>query len=360
MADEIRRFFPEDRAEIKVLPLADGGEGTAALLFRYLGGKTEHITVRGPLGKAHRAWMGYNEADGTAYLEMASAAGLELVPLQSRNPLVTTTYGVGELIRRAVDLGAKKLYIGMGGSATVDCGTGMAQALGARFYDRSDRIIDASRGGGVLKDIKSMELSDMPQALQKMEIIALSDVRTLLKDCVKTFAPQKGADTREHLDILQQGVGNIYSLAQKAEGPDDFPGAGAAGGLGYGCRFFLKAAIKPGATVIFKLNSFKENAAWADYIITGEGTLDAQSFEGKTIGSLLAFLAGNNLHVPVVIICGQAKDLSLLRRQQNKYPFMVCPIINELSQNNMEPAIAEENLRFNMANLMHFIQNKVE
>lgn len=360
MADTIQSCFPGNTVKTTQIPLADGGEGTARLLTGYLGGTIKYTHVTGPLRNNIRSWLGYNHSTRTACLEMAAASGLELISSAKRDPLYTTTYGVGELICRALDMGAQKIFIGLGGSATVDAGIGMAQALGARFYDNDNRFIDVAQGGHTLQKIRYIDLKPLSNICKNVEFICLSDVKTLLKDCVPVFAPQKGARTEKQLHTLQKGMESFFLKAQHNNGPQDFQGAGAAGALGYGCRFFLNAAVQPGARTLLDLIDFQTAAASADYIITGEGTFDAQSLKGKTIGSLIQYLTEHNLYKPIIILCGQVKDMDQLLKKQKKYPWTVYPIINVPDNLQKQLADTKENLRFRLINLMHFIQNKVE
>ena len=273
-------------AEVLTLPMADGGEGTVEAVVEATGGQFQRLAVCGPLGDPVEALYGVLP-DGTAIMEMASASGIELVSADRLNPMEATTYGTGELLRHLLEEGHASIVMGIGGSATVDGGVGMAQALGYRFLDASgDEIHD--RGGKVLPNIGSIDSSLVFQGLESARIRVACDVTNPLtgpKGAAAVFGPQKGA-TPEMVDALDAGLFRF----QKIAGSEGAPGDGAAGGLGYGLRAFCHAEIVPGAALIAETVGLSASLDGADLLITGEGRTDGQTASGK-LCSVLAGMA---------------------------------------------------------------------
>ena len=282
-AEGVRRVFPD--AECAVRPLADGGEGTVDALVAGLGGELKTVTVTGPAGKPTVAKYGLLP-EGVAVMEMAEAAGITLVSGAEKNPLATTTYGVGEMILDAVKNGAKKFVIGIGGSATNDGGAGMLQALGFRLLDAEGR--DIPRGGAALADLAKIEI---PQTLHSqfstLNFKIACDVKNPLcgpDGASAVFGPQKGA-TPEMVAQLDAALKHFAAIAQ-SNNPNDrtieqFPGAGAAGGLGFAFKAFLDAELVPGVDLILNETRLEDFVRDADVVITGEGRLDGQTVMGK-------------------------------------------------------------------------------
>ncbi len=271
-------------AEIVAFPMADGGEGTVEAVIAATGGSLHSLNVCGPLGDPVAARYGLLP-DGTAIMEMASASGIELVPADRLNPLEASTYGTGELIRHLLSEGHASIIMGIGGSATVDGGTGMAQALGFRFLDASGTEI-AERGGCILSRVCSVDGAKVCPALGSATIRVACDVTNPLtgpNGAAAVFGPQKGA-TLEMVGQLDAGLANLRSVIGLAEAPGD----GAAGGLGYGLRAFCKADIVPGALLIAEAVGLQDALDGADLLITGEGRTDGQTASGK----LCAVVAG--------------------------------------------------------------------
>jgi len=259
-------------AEVRCLPMADGGEGTVDAVVAATGGTFGSAEVCGPFGDPVEAHYGLLP-DGTAVMEMASASGIELVPPERLDPMEATTYGTGQLLRHLVDSGHRSIVMGIGGSATVDGGTGMAQALGFRFLDAGGRAI-GERGGGILRRIAAVERIGLDAAIR-----VACDVTNPLtgpNGAAAVFGPQKGA-TPEMVGLLDEGLANLCRVAGVAGAPGD----GAAGGLGYGLRAFCRAEILPGAALIAETVGLPGALEGADLLVTGEGRTDAQTASGK-------------------------------------------------------------------------------
>jgi glycerate kinase len=277
-------------AEIKVVPVADGGEGTTGAVIRATGGKIKDVNVTGPLGEPVTAEFGLLPDGWTAIMEMASASGLELVPTDRLDPMKATTYGTGELIRAAVEEGVRDIILGIGGSATVDGGTGMAQALGFRLLAADGS--ECGRGGEALATIATIETDAVVPALADCRIRVASDVTNPLlgeRGAARVYGPQKGA-TPEMVEQLENGLASLAEVWVRAgllEGVDS-PGDGAAGGLGAGLRAFCNAEMSSGADLVADFTGFDEEIRDADILVTGEGRTDEQTAGGKLCAVLAA------------------------------------------------------------------------
>ena len=270
-------------AEVRKIPIADGGEGTVAALVTATDGQLRQAEVTDPLGNKISAHWGVLGDGRTAVIEMAAASGLPLVPKEKRDPRVTTTYGTGELIKAALADGLAKIIIGIGGSATNDGGTGMARALGVRFLDAAGREVAA--GGGSLAEICQIDTAGLDPRLKNTEIVVACDVDNPLcgtRGASAVFGPQKGA-TPEMVQQLDAGLAKFASCARQATGRDvaEKAGAGAAGGLGAGLMFFTPAQLKPGVEIVLDAVGFSDVVRDADFVITGEGRTDFQTAFGK-------------------------------------------------------------------------------
>ena len=270
-------------AEVRKIPIADGGEGTVAALVTATDGYLRQAEVTDPLGNKISAHWGVLGDGRTAVIEMAAASGLPLVPKEKRDPRVTTTYGTGELIKAALAEGLAKIIIGIGGSATNDGGTGMARALGVRFLDAAGREVAA--GGGSLAEICQIDTTGLDPRLKNTEIVVACDVDNPLcgtRGASAVFGPQKGA-TPEMVQQLDAGLAKYASCARQATGRDvaEKAGAGAAGGLGAGLMFFTPAQLKPGVEIVLDAVGFSDVVRDADFVITGEGRTDFQTAFGK-------------------------------------------------------------------------------
>ena len=270
-------------AEVRKIPIADGGEGTVAALVTATNGQLRQTEVTDPLGNKIIAHWGVLGDGRTAVIEMAAASGLPLVPKEKRDPRVTTTYGTGELIKAALAEGLAKIIIGIGGSATNDGGTGMARALGVRFLDAAGQEVAA--GGGSLAEICQIDTTGLDPRLKNTEIVVACDVDNPLcgtRGASAVFGPQKGA-TPEMVQQLDAGLAKYASCARQATGRDvaEKAGAGAAGGLGAGLMFFTPAQLKPGVEIVLDAVGFSDIVRDADFVITGEGRTDFQTAFGK-------------------------------------------------------------------------------
>ncbi|SUV07683.1 glycerate kinase family protein [Priestia megaterium] len=298
----IRTHFPD--AEISKVPMADGGEGTVQSLVDATGGQIIQAKVTGPLDKEVEAFYGILGDGKTAVIEMAAASGLHHVPMDERNPLITTTRGTGELILKALDHKVKHIIIGIGGSATNDGGAGMAKALGAKLLDANGAEI--KEGGGSLNQLAAIDLTNLDSRLAEVKVEVACDVDNPLTGetgASAVFGPQKGATP----DMVKQLDRNLAHYAAVIEKEMDIhiqnvPGAGAAGGLGGGLLAFLSAELKPGVDIVIKATQLESYIKNADLVITGEGRIDGQTIYGKTpIG--VAKTAKKH-SVPVIAIAG--------------------------------------------------------
>jgi glycerate kinase len=288
IAEGIRRVWPD--ADIRVVPVADGGEGTVEALVAATSGRVMRAQVAGPLGEQVEAPYGMLGGDQreTAVIEMAAAAGLPLVPPDKRDPRTTTTRGVGELMRAAMVAGAKRLLIGIGGSATNDGGAGMAQALGVRLLD--DQGNELLPGGAALAHLARIDVSRLDRRLADADIRVASDVTNPLcgpEGASAVYGPQKGA-TPDMVKELDAALAHYGDLLKRDLGADvmNMPGAGAAGGLGAGLLAFAHARLIPGAHLVLQTLDFAETVKGAALVFTAEGRLDSQTAYGKAVGAV--------------------------------------------------------------------------
>lgn len=332
-------------AQVIVRPLADGGEGTTDALIEGMGGQKIDVTVTGPMGEKITAYYGYLKESDTAVIEMASAAGITLVPEQQKNPLLATTYGVGEMIKDAAEKGCRNFILGIGGSATNDGGIGMLQALGYSFLDKNGQ--EAGRGAQALDTIVSICDTNIYPKLKDCHFHVACDVTNPL--CGKNgatyiYGPQKGVteDMKEPLDramlhyakVTSQTLHNDFSLTQ---------GAGAAGGLGFAFLSYLHADLTPGIDLILKAINLEEDLKSADIVVTGEGRLDHQTAMGKApVG--VARLAKKFDAQVLAFAGGVTKDARACNEAGIDAFF---PILRGIA--TLEEAMDPENARGNMA-----------
>ena len=304
----INKALPTKSFEIIKIPLADGGEGLVECLLTSTSGKLVNLKAKDPLYREIETFYGVTP-DKVAIIEMASASGLPLLQKSERNPLITTTFGTGELIKHALDSGCRKFIIGLGGSATVDCGHGMAKALGVKFLDNEGKEIH-ELGGGCLNKIQSIDLTNFDSRIKECEFTAACDVTNPL--CGKTgasyvFGPQKGA-TPEMVETLDNNLLHFGELLEKVFNKEivNKVGSGAAGGMGAVLFSFLNAEFKKGIDIVKEASKFDEHAKGADLIITGEGGLDSQTLGGKALSGMLE--SAIRLRAPIVAIAGKLDD----------------------------------------------------
>lgn len=302
MAGQLRRFFPQ--AQVKSIPVADGGEGSVEAFLAAAGGERRMLTVTGPFGEPVEAFYGILGDGRTAVIEMAACAGLPLAEGRL-NPERATTYGVGELLLAAKEAGCTKAILGLGGSCTNDGGAGAAAALGAKFT-RADGAAFVPTGG-TLGEIAALDVSPVAQALQGMELTAMCDIDNPLygeAGAAAVFAPQKGADAAM-VARLDAGLRHLGQVSARCLGRDfsHLPGAGAAGGLGFGMAAFCGAQLRMGIDAVLDAVGFDSLLPGTDMVFTGEGKIDSQSARGKVVSGVAARC--RKAGVPVVAVVGQ-------------------------------------------------------
>lgn len=302
MAGQLRRFFPQ--AQVKSIPVADGGEGSVEAFLAAAGGERRTRTVTGPFGEPVDAFYGILGDGRTAVIEMAACAGLPLAEGRL-NPERATTYGVGELLLAAKEAGCTKAILGLGGSCTNDGGAGAAAALGAKFTRADGTAFVPS--GGTLGEIAALDVSPVAQALQGMELTAMCDIDNPLygeAGAAAVFAPQKGADAAM-VARLDAGLRHLGQVSARCLGRDfsHLPGAGAAGGLGFGMAAFCGAQLRMGIDAVLDAVGFDSLLPGTDVVFTGEGKIDSQSARGKVVSGVAARC--RKAGVPVVAVVGQ-------------------------------------------------------
>lgn len=302
----IKKIFKD--AECVKVPMADGGEGTVQSLVDATDGKIYEVVVTGPLGNKVNAKYGILGDGQTAVIEMAEASGIHYVKKEDRNPLITTTFGTGELIKSALDKGVKKIIIGIGGSATNDGGAGMLQALGAKLLDKDNKEIPF--GGGGLSDLVKINLDDFDKRIKEVEIEVACDVSNTLtgkEGASAVFGPQKGA-TEEIIKILDENLHHYADIVNKTIGKDmeNQKGSGAAGGLGFALLAFCDGKLNRGIDIVIKYADLSEKMKGASYVITGEGSIDSQTKFGKTPFGVLQ--VAKQYDIPVIGIAGNVGE----------------------------------------------------
>lgn len=271
-------------AEVRCLPMADGGEGTARALVDATGGSMRAVPVHDPLGRPVEGHFGLLADGTTAVVETAEASGLALLEAKERNPLIASSYGTGELMLAAVRSGAKRIIVGLGGSATNDAGAGLLQALGVRLLDKNGN--DLAHGGAALANLTTIDISTMDPALKNVAITAACDVTNPLTGptgASAVFGLQKGA-SKDDVATLDAALAHFAQVidSQLGVAVNDVPGAGAAGGIGAALKGFLNAEFRPGIAIVIEQSGLDAAAQWADVVFTGEGSIDFQTKFGKT------------------------------------------------------------------------------
>ncbi len=331
MALGVVRVCP--KAEIIRVPVADGGDGLVEVLMDTLRGERCTLTVSNPLGDPVSATFCYVPKERLAVIEMATASGLALLPQNRLNPLITTTYGTGELITAALDRGAIHLIVGIGGSATHDGGIGVATALGIRFLNAAGQVVEPV--GGALATIQTIDRSQQDVRLAQTRIEAICDVGNPLlgeHGAAQVYAPQKGATPEQVLE-LEAGLSHLAMIIERDMGIDvrHIPGAGAAGGLGAGLHAFLDAKLRRGVDVVLDRVGLDAQLKDADLVLTAEGQMDAQTAAGKAPTGVA--IRAHALGVPCIAIAGSVEgDLDILHHLGINAIFSLCPKPVNLTQ----------------------------
>ncbi|MGV7962931.1 glycerate kinase [Photorhabdus tasmaniensis] len=351
VAEAIEQGFREiyPRAEYIKLPMADGGEGTVESMVAATDGQVIHLSVTGPLNQAVDSFFGVLGDGKTAVIEMAAASGLHLVSMEKRNPLITTTYGTGELILAALNKGVSKIILGIGGSATNDGGAGMMQALGARLLDDCGEELRA--GGAALSQLAEIDLSGLDPRLSQTEIIVACDVTNPLCGefgASAIFGPQKGATPEmvKELDAALRHYGEKIEFLTKTK-VMDVPGTGAAGGMGASLLGWLNAKLQPGIDIVISTLELEKVVQGADLVITGEGRIDSQTVYGKTpIG--VACIAKKYAIPTVALVGGMSQDYNVVHEHGLDAVFSIMPGVCSLSD---ALACGHQNLRVTARNV---------
>ena len=338
--------------EVRAIPVADGGEGSVDAFLAALGGEKVHARVAGPFFEPVESFYGLTDGGKTAIVEMAACAGLPLAG-ERRDPALTTTYGVGELIALAVEGGARKIILGLGGSATNDAGCGAAAAMGVRFFDRTGTPFVPT--GGTLGEVERIDVSAARERLRGVEITAMCDIDNPMygeNGAAYVFAPQKGAGP-EQVRALDAGLRRLAGVMRRELGMDfaELPGAGAAGAMGAGVTAFLGASLQSGIESVLNAVDFDRAAADADLIFTGEGRLDSQSMRGKVVIGVAR--RAKRLGKRVIAIVGGAEgELEAAYAEGVTAVFTTNRLPEPLSRSAPRAA---ENLAFTMDNILRLL-----
>ena len=325
-------------SQVRLFNVADGGEGLVESLTDALGGEIIKVSVSDPLFRPVCA--AYGIKDGVAIMEMAASSGLPLLKAEERNPSLTTTYGVGEMILDALGRGCRKFLVGIGGSATTDCGMGMLSALGCKFFSADGQLLKGI--GADMALVASVDASGMDSRLSESEFTVACDVSNPLygtDGAAYVFGPQKGADP-EMVRALDNGLRNISTYMP--EGVAEFPGAGAAGGLGAAFKAFLGARLQPGIEMVLDAIGFDDALAGVDLVITGEGKMDFQTASGKTAAGVLK--RSSAAGVPVAALAGKVEMCPELEAMGFRSITQVTPEGCPLEE-AMRKDVATENVR---------------
>lgn len=356
VAEGIKKVDPQ--AEIEVCPIADGGEGTVDALVTGMNGVIRKILVTGPLGKSVMAQYGLLPQKKTAVIEMAQASGLTLVADEERNPYDTTTYGVGEMIQDAMNQGVRRFFIGIGGSATNDGGTGMLKALGFQFLNKDGNEIPLGAKG--LQYLDHVSDENVSEQLKECEFFIACDVNNPLCGefgCSRVFAPQKGATPEMvlHMEEWMRHYAQVV-LKQYPNADADYPGAGAAGGMGFAFMTFMNAKLQSGIDFILEEMHIREKIKDADYVITGEGCLDGQTVMGKApIG--VARLA-KEFGKPVIAFAGSVSEDAVICNANGIDAYF--PILRSITtlEEALAPGQAMKNITDTVEQVFRVIQIK--
>lgn len=350
MSNSIKKFFPD--AKIVQIPVADGGEGSVDCFLSALGGEKVYALVNNPYMQKINAYYGILPDKKTAVIEMSACAGLPLVE-NNKNPLKTTTFGVGELVLDAISKGITKIILGLGGSSTNDFGCGMAYALGVRFYDSLGNSFMPV--GESLNKVKKIDISNLDNRLSTVEIITMCDIDNPpygKQGASFVFAPQKGASETDVV-LLDNGVKNMCDVYFKDYGVDlsNLKGGGAAGAMGAGMVAFFNSKLQMGINAVLDTVDFIKKIQGADYIFTGEGKIDSQSLRGKVVIGVSR--VAKEYGVPVIAIVGGAEgDMQGAYNEGVSAIFTINKLPKDFSVSRYD---SEENLQFTMDNLLRIL-----
>ena len=348
-------------AEVRCLPMADGGEGTARALVDATGGSMRAVPVHDPLGRPVEGHFGLLADGTTAVVETAEASGLALLEAKERNPLIASSYGTGELMLAAVRSGAKRIIVGLGGSATNDAGAGLLQALGVRLLDKNGN--DLAHGGAALANLTTIDISTMDPALKNVAITAACDVTNPLcgpQGASFIFAPQKGADPDMVLK-LDAALWHLADISAEALGKDfrDQPGAGAAGGLGFAFAAYLHGCLRPGVDIVLDAVLPEEQLQDADIVVTGEGRFDGQTAMGKAPVGIARRAKAHGCKVFVLAGSVEPEGAHTLQKDKPLVDgvFSILPGVLSL-EDAMREEIAYENMRFTAEQVFRIVAGR--
>ncbi|MBQ3220279.1 MAG: glycerate kinase [Clostridia bacterium] len=351
MSNGIKKLY--QNAEIVSIPVADGGEGSVDCFLTALGGEKVFVSCKSPYFEEMQGFYGLINNKTTAVIEMSATAGLPLVE-NRKNPMLTTTFGVGELVLDALNKGVKKIILGLGGSCTNDFGCGMACALGVKFFDKNGKEFIPT--GGTLKDIVNIDLSGKNKLLEKVQIVTMCDIDNPpfgINGASHVFAPQKGAD-KEMVEKLDEGVKNACAVVNNILGIDlsNLPGGGAAGAMGAGMVAFFNSKLLMGIDTVLDTVGFTDIIKDADVIFTGEGKIDSQSLRGKVVIGVSRKAKENGVPV-IAVVGGSDGDMTDAYQQGVTAIFS----INRLPQDfSISKAHSKENLEFAFDNILRILK----
>ena len=356
----IQKDFPN--IEVACIPVSDGGDGMLDVLVQATGGRSITLNVHDPLMRPCTARYGISPDGHTAFIEMAMASGLSLVPTAQRNPMLTSTYGTGEFVLDALKRGCRNFIIGLGGSATNDAGLGMLQALGYRFLNQAKETLGASletvMNGSLMAEVAAIDTSHVCPEMREARFLLACDVQAPFygpQGAACVFAPQKGAD-ENMVKALDRNLEHLASVIQRETGKDiaSLPGAGAAGGMGGGMMALLNATMEPGAKVVLDAIHFKKQITGSSLVITGEGKSDRQTLMGKIPSGILE--EATRQGIPTLLLSGSIEDVNELNSAGFLGVFSTTPRPMSLAQ-AMEPNVARNNIRETARQIIRVLQH---
>lgn len=348
-SESILKIFPD--CQIDKIPIADGGEGTLSAQMEYTQGIYRTVSAHNPCMEIISAAYGISHDNETAFIEMASISGITLIKEKQKNPMETTSYGTGELIRDALEKGCRQIILSIGGSATNDAGTGLLQALGYRFLDKEGKPLGT--GGKILSKIEYIDDSQKHPLIDKANFTIACDVQNTLygpNGAAHVYARQKGADDNMIL-ALDEGMKSFAEIILKKTNKDisQLPGSGAAGGIGGTLAALLNAKLKSGADLLLEKAHFQERIKGANLIITGEGKIDRQTLMGKIPGKILRI--GQASNIPVIAIAGKVEDTESLAKAGFKGIYAITPSSVPFKE-AMKPHTAYQNIKNTLSNIL--------